>query len=471
MDSYMKRTLEEWKELLIGNTYNWLTVIDVYKDDLRGYIAKCKCKCGKEYTAAARKIFAGKIKSCGCYKKSEEFSKLQSERIGRPEVSSKISSVVSKWYEENPELVAKRGESYSKWCKEHPDEVAENGRKRSKWCKEHPDEVAEWGRKRSERCKNDPILHKKLSDNKKKWHKEHPEAGAEFAANQAKWRKDHPNEAKLIHKKISKWYEDNPDKVKEKCDRWAVTYNNNLDANVESLLNSRTNYRADAVKDLDLHDFVHVDDIDLIKSGTSSHTKARTKCPMCGNYEYHMIYGFINYRDRCICNKPLCRKCAKSYTTSKYETEISEFISTFYSEEPIRNNRSILNGKELDLYYPEKKIAIEFNGNYWHQESRSGKEYHLNKYLKCVNSGIVLVSIFEYEWNLIRDKIELYLKDLFNDKVNCLSFVCKNTLNNNYPVPMMVFDSYTVESISETFYTTNSGYKVYTCGNSHIQLN
>lgn len=61
----------------IGNTYGYLIIVGVYlgKSD---YFYKCKCKCGNVVKATTSNILLNKIISCGCYFKSEEFSKVQS---------------------------------------------------------------------------------------------------------------------------------------------------------------------------------------------------------------------------------------------------------------------------------------------------------------------------------------------------------------------------------------------------------
>lgn len=62
------------------------------------------------------------------------------------------------------------------------------------------------------------------------------------------------------------------------------------------------------------------------------------------------------------------------------------------------NNREILNGKELDIYIPEKRIAIECNGIYWHSESnphKSLKDYHYEKWKACNVMGIQLLTVWE----------------------------------------------------------------------------
>jgi hypothetical protein len=55
--------------------------------------------------------------------------------------------------------------------------------------------------------------------------------------------------------------------------------------------------------------------------------------------------------------------------------------------------------KELDIYIPSKKLAIEYHGLHWHGESvGTDKNYHLNKYNECKAEGIRLIQIFEDEW-------------------------------------------------------------------------
>ena len=87
---------------------------------------------------------------------------------------------------------------------------------------------------------------------------------------------------------------------------------------------------------------------------------------------------------------------------SKPERGICELFPT-----TSRNVRNIVNGYELDLYYPERKIAIEFNGSYWHSELYKDKYYHQQKTAACARQGIRVIHIFEYEWDDLekREKI------------------------------------------------------------------
>jgi len=82
---------------------------------------------------------------------------------------------------------------------------------------------------------------------------------------------------------------------------------------------------------------------------------------------------------------------------SNYELEISKFLD----EQNIkyqRNDKKIIKPYELDFYLPDYKIAIEFNGLYWHSEYFKDNKYHLNKLNFCNKQGIQLIQIFEDEW-------------------------------------------------------------------------
>ena len=88
--------------------------------------------------------------------------------------------------------------------------------------------------------------------------------------------------------------------------------------------------------------------------------------------------------------------------SSKPELEIKCFIEALGIV--CRNNdRKMLGGKELDIYIPEKKIAIEYNGNFWHSDDVVDKEKHLTKTILCKEKGIRLLQIFEDEYMLHKD--------------------------------------------------------------------
>ena len=93
---------------------------------------------------------------------------------------------------------------------------------------------------------------------------------------------------------------------------------------------------------------------------------------------------------------------------SHYEDEIVSLLKDYFHIADIRTNvRGLLpSKKEIDIYLPDYKLGIEFNGEYWHSEANekysdhSGRSvYHQEKSLEAEQQGIFLFHIFEHEWN------------------------------------------------------------------------
>ena len=106
---------------------------------------------------------------------------------------------------------------------------------------------------------------------------------------------------------------------------------------------------------------------------------------------------------------------------SHYENDIINFLKECGVENIQTNDRTILNGKEIDIYLPDYKLGIEFNGDYWHSDIK--KEYqdhngrsltHQNKSLLAESKGVFLFHIFEYEWNnnIVQTSIKNRIKTL-----------------------------------------------------------
>lgn len=68
------------------------------------------------------------------------------------------------------------------------------------------------------------------------------------------------------------------------------------------------------------------------------------------------------------------------------------------------NDRTIITPRELDIYIPALKIAIECNGCYWHSDMEKPKDYHIKKFQDCKNSGIQLIQIWE-DWMINKPEI------------------------------------------------------------------
>jgi len=66
-----------------------------------------------------------------------------------------------------------------------------------------------------------------------------------------------------------------------------------------------------------------------------------------------------------------CITCRRiNYNVSNKEELLLKFINEHANTKVLHSDRTILNGKELDIYLPEKKLAFEFDGTYWHADKR-----------------------------------------------------------------------------------------------------
>lgn len=91
-----------------------------------------------------------------------------------------------------------------------------------------------------------------------------------------------------------------------------------------------------------------------------------------------------------------CPKCGFA-GPSKPETELAGYVKTLVPEVSTSNRQAIA-PNELDIYIPEKQLAIEYNGMYYHSEKFIESNYHLDKLKKCNGAGIDLIQVFEDEW-------------------------------------------------------------------------
>jgi hypothetical protein len=111
-------------------------------------------------------------------------------------------------------------------------------------------------------------------------------------------------------------------------------------------------------------------------------------------------------------------------STSIGENELFEFIRSLYDGPMERHTKTVLNqNRQLDIYLPEKRIAFEYNGVYWHSELFKAKDYHQSKSLECISKGIRLFHIWEDDWldpfkqRILKNTIR-HIFGKTNDKIN-----------------------------------------------------
>lgn len=84
---------------------------------------------------------------------------------------------------------------------------------------------------------------------------------------------------------------------------------------------------------------------------------------------------------------------------SQPEKDIVEYLTSKGITNIVQSDRDILDGKEIDIYLPDYKVGIEFNGDYWHSEiMRPNNKYHYDKSMLANSKGVFLYHIFSHEW-------------------------------------------------------------------------
>lgn len=157
-----------------------------------------------------------------------------------------------------------------------------------------------------------------------------------------------------------------------------------------------------------------------------AHIKHKWRCKKCSTI-FIQIWNSIQQGFQ-------CPTCYPRFTgSSKFEREIANFIKDLgLSIE--ENNRSIIKPKELDIFIPSKKIAIECNGLYMHNEERVGKTYHLDKTNACKKLNIRLIHIFEDEWvyknEIVKERLKYILGCSSAIKINGRDCEIKEIPNN-----------------------------------------
>jgi hypothetical protein len=100
---------------------------------------------------------------------------------------------------------------------------------------------------------------------------------------------------------------------------------------------------------------------------------------------------------------------------SSFQDEIMELLKSLGITNIIKNDKSIIS-KELDIYLPDYKLAIECNGTFFHCEryGNKNKHYHLTKTNLCKEKGVRLIHIFDHKWYSDKTKFESILKAAVN---------------------------------------------------------
>jgi len=185
-----------------------------------------------------------------------------------------------------------------------------------------------------------------------------------------------------------------------------------------------------------------------------------------------------NYKSKFKIKEPVKQKWQK-------QNEILEFIKENYNGEILTNTRKTIPNKELDIYIPEFKFAIEYDGIFFHSQGNHpffkniDKNYHLEKTELCEQNDIHLFHIFSNEWldeikqDIWKSKILLKLKSNKIKKYNARDGIIKEIdtkiarqfLKENH------LQGYSESKIKLGFFINNELLAVMTFGKSRFKNN
>ncbi|HSH52207.1 MAG TPA: hypothetical protein VK982_10850, partial [Bacteroidales bacterium] len=184
---------------------------------------------------------------------------------------------------------------------------------------------------------------------------------------------------------------------------------------------------------------------------TSDNFKSGRRCPKCSNHcpeqaresflkllkqeKYKLLSDYKNVSTKVFLECPeghtwkvkpndfsnyqRCPHCKGSTGQRKLQS----MLESNTNHKMVYNDRTVLNGLELDIYFPELNIAIEYQGDYWHSIPETVERDKRKKQL-CEEIGIKLIEVWDSEF--IKEEQIVY---------NDIIYIIKNqetTLNEHY---------------------------------------
>ena len=119
-----------------------------------------------------------------------------------------------------------------------------------------------------------------------------------------------------------------------------------------------------------------------------------------------------------------CPTCSR--LTSDEEESFYKYITDLVpTEKLIRNYRGLK--KEIDIYFPDRKIGFEYNGYFWHSDKFRDKKAHINKLNYFKEHGIRVYFIDSWDWlhkpYIVQDRLKSILG--LNKTLGARKTICK----------------------------------------------
>lgn len=188
----------------------------------------------------------------------------------------------------------------------------------------------------------------------------------------------------------------------------------------------------------------------------------KCKCNLCGNYFYADI-GDLPRTKSCG-----CINIAKSGSSAENRI-VSVISNTFPNLEIVQHDRGVLSGREIDIYLPQCRVGIEYNGSAFHATENGvydnkDKYYHRDKFLLAKVRGVQLFTVFDVDdLELSINRIIEYIRGKEYPIPNEPTIITNNDYDNG--LWLLKHNYICVKQLEPESYISNS-FLVYRCGSS-----
>lgn len=169
-----------------------------------------------------------------------------------------------------------------------------------------------------------------------------------------------------------------------------------------------------------------------------SNSRVHFICHICGHRWTTKLYARTKQNTDC----PICKRRSKT----SFPEQAIYFYMKKYFEDSISGDRKVLDGKELDIYIPSKKIGIEYDGDPWHKD----RKLDFIKEKLCKEKNIKLIRIRESNSNYSScDDIYVYKYQNWSELDTIIKLILEK-MNITNPVVNIEKDEYIIK---EQFYS------------------
>jgi hypothetical protein len=93
------------------------------------------------------------------------------------------------------------------------------------------------------------------------------------------------------------------------------------------------------------------------------------------------------------------------------QIELYEFVKSLAPDAVLGERTLLPRHAEIDVYVPSKKLAIEYDGLWWHGTERQEDKFRSQKKAtNCVNAGLRFMVVYEDEWKQKQDTVKAMIR-------------------------------------------------------------